>query len=152
MTQIIAGNAPDQKNWDVADAMPGGASNWGGSFLLVPGGRQERRRRQAARRLADRPEAGRDACSSSTATSRARRPPRPTPSVTGKTDAYFGGAPTGQIFSNRFAPIAKQPYRGSHYFAINEALADAYTRVDVDKTDDAASSWKKFEQAVKDLS
>ena len=74
------------------------------------------------------------------------------PSVTGKTDAYFGGAPTGQIFSNRFAPIEKQPYRGSHYFPINQALSDAYTRVDVDKTDDSASSWKKFEQAVKDLS
>ncbi len=73
------------------------------------------------------------------------------PSVTGKTDDYFGGAPTGQIFSNRFAPISKQPFRGSHYFPISSALSDAYSRVDVDKTDDAASSWEKFVTAVNDL-
>jgi len=73
------------------------------------------------------------------------------PQVTGKTDAYFNNAPTGQIFSGRFAAIAQQPYRGSHFFPINSALGDAYTRVDVDKTDDSASSWAKFVTAVQAL-
>jgi len=151
MTQIIAGNAPDQTNWDVADAMPGGASNWGGSFLLVPsGGKNVEAAKALADWLTDPVQAAKvfvqygNFPSQTAATTDA--------SVTGKTDDYFGGAPTGQIFSNRFAPIAQQPFRGSHYFPINQALSDAYTRVDVDKTDDSASSWKKFEQAVKDLS
>jgi cellobiose transport system substrate-binding protein len=150
MTQIIAGNAPDQTNWDVADVLPGGASNWGGSFLLVPAGGKNV---EAATALAEWLTAPEQAAkvfatfgnfpSQTAATT--------DPAVTGKTDAYFSGAPTGQIFSNRFAPISKQPYRGSHYFPINSALGDAYTRVDVDKTDDAASSWAKFETAVNDL-
>ena len=150
MTQIIAGNAPDQTNWDVADVMPGGASNWGGSYLLVPEGGKNVRGRQGPGRLADRSGAGREGV----------RPVRQLPEpdrghherdVIAKTDAYFGGAPTGKIFSNRFAPIATQPFRGENYFPINAALGDAYTRVDVDKTDDAASSWAKFETAVNDL-
>jgi cellobiose transport system substrate-binding protein len=72
-------------------------------------------------------------------------------SVTAKTDKYFGNAPTGQIFSSRFSAIAKQPFRGSHYFAINDAFGKALARVDVDKTDDAAGSWAKFLDAVKQL-
>ena len=150
MTQIISGNAPDQTNWDVADALPGGASNWGGSYLLVPSGGKNV---DAAIALADWLTAPEQAAkvfvqfgnfpSQVAATTDA--------SVTGKTDDYFGGAPTGQIFSNRFAPIEKQPYRGSHYFPISSALSDAYTRVDVDKTDDSASSWEKFVTAVNDL-
>ncbi|WP_029288144.1 ABC transporter substrate-binding protein [Cellulomonas sp. HZM] len=150
MTQIIAGNAPDVKGWDVADVLPGGASNWGGSYLLVPSGGKNV---DAAKQLADWLTAPEQAAkvfvkygnfpSQTAATKDA--------SVTGKTDAYFNNAPTGQIFANRFAPISKQPYRGSHYFPINSALGDAYTRVDVDKTDNAADSWKKFLAAVKDL-
>lgn len=150
MTQIISGNAPDQTNWDVADVMPGGASNWGGSFLLVPG---KGKNVQAAKDLAAWLTAPEQAAkvfvqygnfpSQIAATKDA--------SVTGKTDKYFGGAPTGQIFSNRFAPIAKQPFRGQQYFPINTELGNAYTRVDVDKTDDSASSWAKFTTAVKAL-
>jgi len=150
MTQIIAGNAPDQTNWDVADVMPGGASNWGGSYLLVPEGGKNA---QAAKDLADWLTAPEQAAkvfvqygnfpSQTEATTNA--------DVVAKTDDYFGGAPTGEIFSNRFAPIATQPFRGEQYFPINAALGDAYTRVDVDKTDDSASSWAKFETAVNDL-
>ena len=151
MTQIIAGNAPKQTNWDVADVMPGGASNWGGSFLLVPANGKNV---QAAKDLAAWLTAPAQAASvfKDFGNFPSQIAATTDPAVTGKTDAYFGGAPTGQIFSNRFAPISKQPYRGSHFFPINDALGKAYTRVDVDKSDDAASSWKKFEQAVKDLS
>lgn len=151
MTQIISGDAPDQTNWDVADVMPGGASNWGGSFLLVPSeGKNVKAAQELATWLTDPAQAVKvflkygNFPSQVDATTDSQ--------VTAKADDYFGGAPTGQIFSNRFAPISKQPYRGSHYFPISSALSDAYTRVDVDKTDDAASSWAKFETAVKDLS
>ena len=71
--------------------------------------------------------------------------------VTAKTDKYFNNAPTGQIFSSRFSAIAKQPFRGSHYFDINDAFGKALARVDVDKTDTPAASWTKFLDAVKQL-
>ena len=43
------------------------------------------------------------------------------------------------------------PFKGTKYFAINDAMQQALTRVDVDKTDDAGSSWEKFVTAVKSL-
>ncbi len=150
MTQIIAGNAPDQTGWNVADALPGGASNWGGSFLLVPAGGKNV---AAATKLAAWLTAPEQAAavfaqfgnfpSQTAATTDS--------AVTSKTDPYFNNAPTGEIFSNRFAPISQQPFRGTQYFPINTELGNAYTRVDVDKTDDAAASWAKFETAVTDL-
>jgi cellobiose transport system substrate-binding protein len=150
MTQIIAGNAPDQTNWDVADVMPDGASNWGGSFLLVPAGGKNVEAATALAAWLSAPEQAAKVFatfgnfpSQIAATTDEQ--------VVSKTDAYFSDAPTGQIFSNRFAPISKQPYRGTNYFPISAALSDSYTRVDVDKTDDAASSWAKFVTAVNDL-
>jgi cellobiose transport system substrate-binding protein len=151
MTQIIAGNAPDQKNWDVADVVPGSSgSNWGGSFLLVPSGGKHV---DAAKQLADwltAPEQQAKVFVSKGNFPSALAATKDS-SVTGKTDAYFGNAPTGQIFSSRFAAVSKQPFRGDHYFPINDALGKAYTRVDVDKTDNAASSWQKFVTDVNNL-
>jgi len=151
MTQIIAGNAPDQKNWDVAPVLPGGASNWGGSFLLVPkDGKHVDAATELVKWLTDPAQQAKvfvqygNFPSAVAATTDA--------TVVAKTDTYFGGAPTGKIFSDRFAAVAHQPFRGAHFFPINDALGKAYTRVDVDKTDDAASSWKKFETDVKNLS
>lgn len=150
MTQIIAGDAPDQKNWDIADVLPGGSSNWGGSFLLVPA---KGKNVTEAKALADWLTAPAQAAkvfvkfgnfpSQTDAVKDA--------SVTAKTDTYFNNAPTGQIFSNRFSAVSKQPYRGSHYFDINDQFGKALTRVDVDKTDTAAASWQKFLDAVKQL-
>ena len=40
------------------------------------------------------------------------------------------------------------PFKGPKYFAINDAMQQALTRVDVDKTDDPDSSWEKFVTAV----
>ncbi|MBU4335760.1 MAG: ABC transporter substrate-binding protein [Actinobacteria bacterium] len=151
MTQIIAGDAPDQTNWDIADVLPGGASNWGGSFLLVPAGGENVAEAQALADWLTAPEQAAkvfveygnfpsqiDAVADT--------------SVTSKTDAYFNDAPTGEIFANRFTAVAEQPYRGSHYFDINDQFGKALTRVDVDKTDTADASWQKFLDAVKQLS
>jgi len=151
MTQIIAGNAPDQKNWDIADVLPGGSSNWGGSYLLVPAGGTHV---DAAKALADWLTAP-----AQTAAVFAKYGNFPSQvdavkdaNVTSKTDAYYNNAPTGQIFSNRFSAVGQQPYRGSHYFDINDQFGKALTRVDVDKTDTPAASWQKFLDAVKQLS
>ena len=150
MTQIIAGNAPDQKNWDIADVLPGGSSNWGGSYLLVPSGGTHV---DAAKALADWLTAPAQAAkvfvkygnfpSANDAVKDA--------TVTAKTDKYFNNAPTGQIYSNRFSAVGHQPYRGSHYFDINDQFGKALTRVDVDKTDTPDASWTKFLSAVSQL-
>ena len=43
------------------------------------------------------------------------------------------------------------PFKGPNYFAINDAMAQAINRVEVDGTDDAASSWAKWVEAVEAL-
>lgn len=150
MTQIIAGNAPDQKNWDIADVLPGGSSNWGGSYLLVPAGGQHV---DAAKALADWLTAPEQAAKVfdqfGNFPSQVKAVSDPT--VTAKTDSYFNDAPTGKIFSNRFSAVGHQPYRGSHYFDINDQFGKALTRVDVDKTDTPDASWQKFLDAVSQL-
>jgi cellobiose transport system substrate-binding protein len=151
MTQIIAGNAPDQTNWDIADVLPGGASNWGGSYLLVPAGGKNV---DAAKALADWLTAPEQAAKvfATFGNFPSQVKAVTDPAVTGKTDPYYNDAPTGQIFSSRFSAIEKQPFRGSHYFDINDQFGKALTRVDVDKTDTPDASWQKFLDAVKQFS
>ena len=68
------------------------------------------------------------------------------------TNAFFNNAPTGQIFINRAKAVNPvPPFKGPNYFAVNDAMQQALSRVDVDKTDDAAASWAKFVTDVKAL-
>lgn len=67
------------------------------------------------------------------------------------TKPFFNNAPTGQILANRANAVTVAPFKGKNYFAINDAMQQALTRVDVDKTDNPASSWAKFLTAVKNL-
>ena len=68
-----------------------------------------------------------------------------------QTNAFFNDAPTGQILADRAKAVTVAPFKGPNYFAINDAMQQALARVDVDKTDDPASSWAKFEEAVNTL-
>ncbi|HEX9226521.1 MAG TPA: carbohydrate ABC transporter substrate-binding protein, partial [Arthrobacter sp.] len=69
----------------------------------------------------------------------------------GQTNAFFNNAPTGKIFAERAKAVGDSPFKGPKFFAINDAMQQALTRVDVDKSDDAESSWAKFLTAVKSL-
>src|SRR5690606_19131865 len=69
----------------------------------------------------------------------------------GMTNEFFNNAPTGQILANRADAVTATPFKGPNYFAIHQTVADALTRVDVDQTDDAASSWEKAVQAYSEL-
>ena len=123
MTRIIDGNAADVTGWDVADVFPGGASNWGGSFLTGSRGGQERRGREGPRRLADRSGAaapgvhkyGNFPSQTEATHGRRRRQPRRTRSST--TPRPARSSPT---VSRR---IATQPFQGANYFPINDALS-----------------------------
>ncbi len=64
------------------------------------------------------------------------------------TNEFFNNAPVGEIFAERASKVTVSPYKGTHYFEINDAMGQAINRVDVDGTDDAASSWSKWVEAV----
>jgi len=67
------------------------------------------------------------------------------------TNEFFNDAPIGEIFAERAAAVSVAPYKGPNYFAINDAMAQAINRVEVDGTDDAESSWTKWVEAVQAL-
>jgi len=52
---------------------------------------------------------------------------------------------------NRALAIDSAPFKGAHYFSIHTTVQDGIKRVDVEKTDDAASSWQKTLQSFQDL-
>ena len=58
---------------------------------------------------------------------------------------------SGSQAAERAKAVGASPFKGPKFFAINDAMQQALTRVDVDKSDDAASSWTKFLAAVKSL-
>ena len=68
-----------------------------------------------------------------------------------QTNAFFNDAPTGQILADRATAVTVAPVKGPNYFSVNDAMQQAISRVDVDETDDMASSWAKFEEAVNAL-
>ena len=67
------------------------------------------------------------------------------------TNEFFNNAPTGEILANRAEAVTATPFKGPNYFAIHTTVSDALTRVDVDQTDDAASSWQKALEAYEAL-
>lgn len=151
MLGVIEGNAKGVSGWDVADVFPGGAGNWGGSFLTVPaqGAHPEEAKALAAWLTA--PEQQITAFKyKGTFPSQVKA--LSSPDLLGVKNAFFNNAPTGEILANRAKALpATPPFKGPNYFAINDAMQQAISRVDVDKTDDIATSWTKFTDAVSAL-
>ena len=63
--------------------------------------------------------------------------------------ASFNDAPTGQIFADRAKAVTIAPYKGTHYFAINDAMQQALTRVEQGSS--PQESWDKWVNDVKAL-
>lgn len=150
MLGVIEGNAAGVSGWDVANVFPGGGGNWGGSYLTVPtqGAHQAEAKKLAAWLTA--PEQQIKAFTAK-GTFPSQKEALESSELLGQTSKFFNGAPTGQIFAERAKAVDGTPFKGTKYFAINDAMQQALTRVDVDKSDDAASSWDKFVTAVKSL-
>ncbi|MEO6142351.1 MAG: ABC transporter substrate-binding protein [Dermatophilaceae bacterium] len=150
MLGVIEGNAKGVKGWDIADVFPGGGGNWGGSFLTVPAQGKHPAEAKALASWLTAPEQQIKAfVAKGTFPSQAQ-------ALTSKdllsvTKPFFNNAPTGTILANRAKAVTVAPFKGKNYFAINDAMQQALTRVDVDKTDNPASSWAKFLTAVKAL-
>ena len=149
MLGVIEGNAAGV-SWDIADVFPGGGGNWGGSFLTVPVGSENP---EAAIALASWLTAPEQQIKAFTAkgTFPSQVEALSSPDLLGQVNAFFNDAPTGEILANRANAVTATPFKGANYFAIHGTVIDGLTRVDVDQTDDAASSWQKSLQAFSDL-
>ncbi|MHA7133275.1 ABC transporter substrate-binding protein [Oerskovia turbata] len=150
MTGPIEERAGGVTGWDVADVFPGGGGNWGGSFLTVPAsGKNAEAAKELAAWLTDPTQ--QTSAFETAGTFPSQVEAQKSEAVQAFTNDFFNDAPVGAIFVNRALAIDGAPFKGANYFSIHQTVQDAIKRVDVEKTDDATSSWDKAVQAYKDL-
>ncbi|MGV8852514.1 MAG: extracellular solute-binding protein [Rhodoglobus sp.] len=149
MLGVISGNADGVAGWDIADTFPGGGGNWGGSYLTVP---TQSKNQEEAQKLAawlTAPEQQLSAFASK-GTFPSQIDALASDELLGATNEFFNNAPTGEILANRAAAVSVTPFKGAKYFAINDAMQQAITRVE-DGLMSADESWAQFETDVKSL-
>ncbi|WP_315098061.1 ABC transporter substrate-binding protein [uncultured Cellulomonas sp.] len=148
MLGVIEGNSAGVTGWDIADVFPGGAGNWGGSFMTVPA---QGKNVEAAKKFAawlTAPEQQLQAYKNK-GTFPSQVEALASDELLGSTNAFFNNAPAGQILANRAEGIVA-PFKGPNYFAVNDAMQSALTEVDVNGGD-AAAQWDTFVSAVNAL-
>lgn len=150
MLGVISGNAEGVEGWDIANVFPGGGGNWGGSFLTVPTMGAHPAEAQALADWLTAPEQQLKAFAT-TGNFPSQVEAQESDELAGMTNEFFNDAPIGTIFTDRANAISVIPFKGENYFTVRTALSDAINRVDVDGTNDAASSWTMFEDAVSAL-
>jgi cellobiose transport system substrate-binding protein len=150
MLGVIEGNAEGVEGWDVANTFPGGAGNWGGSYLTVPSQGENIEEAKKLAKWLTAPEQQIKAFEAK-GTFPSQVEALESETLLNSTNPFFNDAPTGQIFAERAQAVTVRPYKGPKYFSINTAIQDAITRVDVDGTDDPESSWQKFVADVEAL-
>jgi cellobiose transport system substrate-binding protein len=139
MHGVISGNAPDVTGWDIADVFPGGGGNWGGSYLTVPANGENV---EAALELADwltAPEQQVKAFANA-GTFPSQADAYEDEDLTGFTNEYFNGAPTGEIGIARAEAVTVATFKGPKFFQYHDALQNAVTRV-FDGVEDQKTSW-----------
>ncbi|WP_435736742.1 extracellular solute-binding protein [Cellulosimicrobium sp. PMB13] len=150
MTGPVEERSGGVTGWNVADVFPGGGLNWGGSFLTVPAtGPNAEAAKELAAWLTD--PAQQTTAFENAGTFPSQVEAQESEAVQSFTNEFFNAAPVGEIFVNRALAIDGAPFKGANYFAIHTTVQDGIKRVDVEKTDDAASSWDKTLQAFQDL-
>jgi len=142
MLGVIEGNAAGVTGWDIADTFPGGGGNWGGSYLTVPTQSAHPKEAQKLAAWLTAPEQQLSAFASK-GTFPSQVDALDSPALLESTDAFFNGAPTGQILANRAAAVEVTPFKGEKYFAINDAMQQALTRVE-DGLMTPDESWDKW--------
>ncbi|UZN01961.1 ABC transporter substrate-binding protein [Cellulomonas sp. S1-8] len=148
MLGVIEGNAAGVTGWDLADVYPGGAGNWGGSFLTVP---SQGANTEAATKLAawlTAPEQQIEAFTNK-GTFPSQVEALESDEIKSATNEFFNNAPTGEILANRAEGIVA-PFKGPQYFTIQDAVASALNEVDVNGADPAAQ-WDSVVQVVQGL-
>lgn len=142
MLGVVEGNAAGVEGWDVAPVFPGGGGNWGGSYLTVPTQGAHQKEAQALADWLTAPEQQLKAFQTK-GNFPSQTQALESAELLEYTDDFFNDAPVGQIYSEMSKKIEVSPHKGPSFFAVTTVVTDALTRVDVDKTDDADTSWKK---------
>lgn len=152
MTGSIESAAGGVDGWDIADVFPGGAGNWGGSFLTVPAAGKNAAEAQKLAEWLTAPEQQTKAFVNAGAFP-SQVEALSAQDVMSATNPFFNDAPVGEIFGSRAAALDDivQPFKGPNYFSINGTISNALKRVDVENTDDAGSSWDKAVSEFNDL-
>ncbi|MEO3810191.1 extracellular solute-binding protein [Sphaerisporangium sp. B11E5] len=133
----IRNNAPDTKGkWDIA-TIPGGAGNWGGSYLAIP---KNAKNPQAAWRYITATQS--PSAQLAHFVKVGSLPTTPSvfkdPQLTGKKDPFFSDAPIGVIYTNSL--LGLEPfYIGPDSGAIGQELQNALINVEQGKGDPAAA-------------
>jgi cellobiose transport system substrate-binding protein len=150
MLGVISGNAADTTGWDIADVFPGGGGNWGGSYLTVPaqGKHTEEAKKFAAWLTA--PEQQIKAFQNA-GTFPSQVAAYDDSALTGAVNEYFNNAPVGEILINRANAVdPTPPFKGPHYFQVNDAAQQALTRVE-EGQQSIDESWAQFVSEVEAL-
>jgi cellobiose transport system substrate-binding protein len=138
--QSQAGAAGSGK-WNIAPVVPGGATNWGGSWLGVP---TKAKNKDAALAFVEWVNAKAQQITMWTAKAQGGHWPSnqqaaADPSVSTATSAYFSNAPVGQIF-NKIAGEMKIPPIGLYDTQLQKAFTDQLTNIETKGTS-ADSAW-----------
>ncbi|MFD4143648.1 extracellular solute-binding protein [Streptomyces sp. NPDC058572] len=144
MLSYIRGQAGDagQGKWDVAK-LPGGAGNWGGSYLTIPRAAKNKKEAYQLVQWLTAPEQQ----------AKLFQKQGNFPSATGAIekvadakDAYFSGAPIGQIFGEA-AKAAPVQVLGLHDQNINQQITNALSEVERKGTA-PGKAWSNAEKGV----
>jgi len=149
MLGVISGDAKGVTGWDIADTFPGGGGNWGGSYLTVPTQSAHQKEAQKLAAWLTAPEQQLKAFALK-GNFPSQTKALSSDTLLGSTNPFFNNAPVGQILANRAAAVTVTPFKGTHYFPINDAMQQALTRVE-SGTMDADTSWTQFTTDVKAL-
>ncbi|RRD48293.1 ABC transporter substrate-binding protein [Arachnia propionica] len=143
MAGVIKDQAAGVKGWDIAPVFPGGPSNSGGSYLMVP---TQSKHQEEAKKLADwltAPEQQLKAYKvKDTFPSQVKAVE--SPEIADAKSEFFNDAPVGKIYGEMAAKITVQPFTGKRYAQIRGIVGDALGRVDTG----AASAEDSWQQAL----
>lgn len=149
MLGIISDYASGVKGWDVANAFPGGGSNSGGSYLMVP---TQSKQQEEAKKLANWLTAPEQQVKAFEAkqTFPSQKEAQQHDSVKNFTLEYYNNAPIGKIYTERAEKITVVPFAGKNYAKIRDIVGAALNRVETG-VEDAETSWNKAVEEYKAL-
>ncbi|MDO5067287.1 MAG: extracellular solute-binding protein [Propionibacteriaceae bacterium] len=143
MAGTLMEQAQGVTGWDIAPVFPGGASNSGGSYLMVP---TQSKHQEEAKKLAawlTAPEQQLEAYKVKN-TFPSQKKAVEAPEITDAKSEFYNNAPIGKIYGSMAAKITVDPYTGKRYAQIRGIVGDALGRVDTG----AASAEDSWQQAV----
>ncbi|MDO5084309.1 extracellular solute-binding protein [Arachnia propionica] len=143
MAGVIKDQAAGVTGWDIAPVFPGGPSNSGGSYLMVP---TQSKHQEEAKKLADwltAPEQQLKAYKVKD-TFPSQKKAVESPEIADSKSEFFNDAPVGKIYGDMASKITVQPFTGKRYAQIRGIVGDALGRVDTG----AASAEDSWQQAL----